>query len=193
MKYGPKIPSGGKATAVFGLVLIATFWIGTTQRATSEYAEARASEFSKNANLALALDVQTNQLLTGIDHFLLLIKDQYEGSLPPVPLKRLVAPFASMSSITFVGAVNEHGDVVESVQEFTAVNVTDREFFSVHRAADTGKLRISPPVLGRVSGRWAITLTRRINKPDGSFGGVAAISIEPSYLTQMFETTELGP
>jgi PAS domain S-box-containing protein len=193
MTMGPKIPYGGKATVIFGLVLIVVFWFGTTQRGVAELAEAHVSEFSKNANLALALDVQTNQLLTGIDHFLLLIKDQYEDSAPRVPLKRIVAPFASMSSITFVGAVNERGDVVESVREFTPVNVTDREFFKKHREVDTGKLLISPPVLGRVSGRWAITLTRRINKPDGSFGGVAAISIQPSYLTQMFETTELGP
>jgi PAS domain S-box-containing protein len=44
-----------------------------------------------------------------------------------------------------------------------------------------------------VSGRWAITLTRRLNKPDGAFAGIAAISIEPRYLTQLFETTTLGP
>ena len=194
MKYGPKIPSGGKATAVFGLVLIATFWIGTTQRATSEYAEAQASELSKNANLALALDVQTNQLLTGIDHFLLLIKDQYEGATDRLPLRRLVAPaFASLSSITFIGVTNERGDVIESMQEFAPTNVLDREFFQAHQQADTNRLVISEPVLGRVSGRWAITLTRRINKRDRSFGGIVAISIEPRYLTQLFENTRLGP
>jgi len=53
-------------------------------------------------------------------------------------------------------------------------------------------LLISSPVLGRVSGRWAITITRRINKHDGSFGGIVAISLEPRYLTQLFETTSLG-
>jgi two-component system cell cycle sensor histidine kinase/response regulator CckA len=190
----PKIPSGGTATVIFGLILIAIFWIGTTQRGYAELAEARASEFSKNANLALALDVQTNQLLTGIDHFLLLIKEQYEGSTEPLPLKRLMAPaFASLSSITFIGVVSEHGDVVESLREFTPTNITDREFFKTHQAGEISRLLISEPVLGRVSGRWAITLTRRINKPDGSFGGIAAISIEPRYLTQLFEYTELGP
>jgi PAS domain S-box-containing protein len=189
----PKIPAGGKATAIFGLILIGIFWFGTTQRGYAELAEARSSEFSKNANLALALDVQTNQLLTGIDHFLLLIKDQYEGTTTRLPLKRLVAPaFASLSSITFIGATNERGDVVESLQEFPPTNIIDREFFKTHQSADTGRLLISAPVLGRVSGRWAITLTRRINKADGSFGGIAAISIEPRYLTQLFETTELG-
>ena len=67
MKPAPKIPYGGKTTVIFGLVLIAMFWVGTTQRSSSELSEAVAAEFSKNANLALALDVQTNQLLTGID------------------------------------------------------------------------------------------------------------------------------
>ncbi|HYB97442.1 MAG TPA: ATP-binding protein [Vicinamibacterales bacterium] len=196
MKAGPKIPYGGKATAIFGLVLIAIFWIGTSQRSSFELAEATASEFSKNENLALALDVQTEQLLAGIDHFLLLIKDQYEGGAAPrIPLKRLVAPaFGSASSITFIGVTNQRGDVVESFHDFEpGTNVLDREFFQQHLKQDTNRLVISEPVLGRISGRWTITLTRRINNADGSFGGIAAISIEPQYLTRLFETTQLGP
>ena len=194
MKFGPKIPYGGKATAIFGLILIIIFWVGTTQRSLAELSEAQSSEFGKNANLALALDVQTNQLLTGIDHFLLLIKDQYEGATARLPLKRLVSPaFSSLTSITFIGVTNGHGDVIESMQEFAPTNVIDREFFKVHQQTDTNRLLISEPVLGRVSGRWTITLTRRINKPDQSFGGIVAISIEPRYLTQLFENTQLGP
>ena len=193
MKPAPKIPYGGTSTAIFGLVLIAIFWVGTTQRSATELAEAVASEYSKNDNLALALDVQTNQLLAGIDNYLLLIKDQYEQAGARLPLRRLVAPaFGDESSITFIGVTDERGDVVESMLEFAPTNVVDREFFQTHRQADTGRLVISEPVLGRVSGRWAITLTRRINKRDGSFGGIAAISIEPRYLTRLFETTTLG-
>ena len=85
-----------------------------------------------------------------------------------MPLRRLVAPaFATLPSITFIGVTDERGDVVESLQEFAPTNIVDREFFKTHRQSDTRKLLISAPVLGRVSGRWAITLTRRINKPDG--------------------------
>jgi two-component system cell cycle sensor histidine kinase/response regulator CckA len=193
MKPAPKIPYGGTATAIFGLVLIAIFWIGTAQRSVTELSEAISSEYSKNGNLALALDVQTNQLLTGIDNYLLLIKDQYEHSGARMPLRRLVAPaFGGEPSITFIGVTNERGDVIESLAEFAPTNIIDREFFQTHRQSDTHKLLISEPVLGRVSGRWAITLTRRLNNPDGSFAGIAAISIEPRYLTRLFETTSLG-
>jgi PAS domain S-box-containing protein len=193
MRPAPKIPYGGKATAIFGLVLIAIFWVGTTQRSSTELSQAIASEFSKNANLALALDVQTNQLLAGIDNYLLLLKDQYEHEGPRLPLRRLVTPaFGAESSITFIGVTNARGDVVESLAEFAPTNISDREFFQSHRQSDTHKLIISQPVLGRISGRWAITLTRRLNRPDGSFGGIAAISLEPRYLTRLFETTTLG-
>ena len=188
------MPYGGTSTAIFGLVLITIFWLGTSQRSSTELSEAYSSEYSKNDNLALALDVQTNQLLSGIDNFLLLIKAQYEQPLPRIAVRRLVAPaFANKSSITFVGVTNERGDVVESLAEFAPTNIVDREFFQTHRHADLGRLLISEPVLGRVSGRWAITLTRRVNKPDGKFGGIVAISIEPQYLTELFATTTLGP
>jgi PAS domain S-box-containing protein len=193
MKPAPKIPYGGKSTAIFGLVLIAIFWIVTAQRSATEQSEALSSEFKKNANLALALDVQTNQLLTGIDNYLLLIKDQYEQAGTRMPLRQLVAPaFGDESSITFIGVTNDNGDVVESMAAFAPTNVSDREFFQTHRRSDTHTLVISEPVLGRVSGRWAITLTRRLNAADGAFAGIAAISIEPRYLTRLFETTNLG-
>ncbi len=194
MTSSPRIPYGGKATAIFGLILIVMFWLGTTQRGNAETAEARASELSKNANLALALDVQTKQLLSGIDQFLLLMKDQYEGAGPRIPLRRLMAPaFASQDSITFIGVTDAQGNVVESVREFAPTNIFDREFFQAHLQEDMHKLLISSPVLGRISGRWTITLTRRINRPDGGFGGIVAISVEPGYLTQLFESTKLGP
>ena len=189
-----KIPYGATATAIFGLVLIGVFWFGTWQRSGVEFDQAVAAEYSKNDNLALALEVQTSQLLTGLDGFLRLIKHHSEQPAPRQPLRTLVAPaFERTPSITFVGTTDARGDVVESLAEFGPTNIADREFFQAHVASDADRLLISEPVLGRVSGRWAITLTRRLNRPDGSFGGIAAISIEPNYLTALFEATALGP
>ncbi len=194
-KFHFDIPPGTTAIAVVALLLIAGIWAYTIDRGRSERNEAAAAEFSKNANIALALDVHTNQLLKGIDHFLLLIKDQYQGpgSATPIPLERLIVPaFSGTSSITFVGVTDERGDVVESLRAFSPTNITDRDFFQRHQRGETQGLLISEPVLGRISGRWAITLTRRFDKADGSFGGIVAISIEPRYLTELFETTNLG-
>jgi len=191
-----RLPAGSLAIAAVALLLIAGIWAYTVERARTERVEATAAEFSKNANIALALDVHTNQLLKGIDHFLLLIRDQHQGAgaQAPLPLARLVVPALSgIPSIAFIGVTNERGDVIESLQTFPPTNVADRDFFQRHQRGEAQGLLISEPVLGRISGRWAITLTRRIDAPGGAFGGIVAISIEPRYLTELFETTTLGP
>ncbi|MEO8677769.1 MAG: ATP-binding protein [Vicinamibacterales bacterium] len=187
-----RLPGSAIALVAFGVILVAGAWLYTVERVRSQLAEAVAIEFSKNNNLALALDFNTKQLLNSIDQFVVLIKRQYEGPPPGIPLNRLIPQAMWSPPFTFIGVTDERGDVVESLQPFAATNASDREMFKVHQQRDTKALLIAAPLLGRISGQWAITLSRRINKPDGSFGGIVAISIEPRYLTELFENTTLG-
>lgn len=72
-------------------------------------------------------------------------------------------------------------------------DLSDREHFKVHVHQDSGKLFVSKPVIGRATGKWSIQMTRRINQPDGSFGGVVVLSIDPSYFTNFYGELNLGP
>jgi len=73
------------------------------------------------------------------------------------------------------------------------LDLSDREHFKVHVASDSGQLFVSKPVIGRATGKWSIQLSRRINKPDGSFGGVVVLSIDPTYFTEFYGELNLGP
>jgi CheY-like chemotaxis protein len=48
-------------------------------------------------------------------------------------------------------------------------------------------------VVGRTSGKPSIQITRRIERPDGSFAGVGVVSLDPAYLNQFFASIDPGP
>lgn len=73
------------------------------------------------------------------------------------------------------------------------LNLADREHFRVHLGEEKPFLHVSRPVLGRASGKWSIQLTRRVNHRDGSFGGVAVVSINIDYFTRFYDDLELPP
>ena len=73
------------------------------------------------------------------------------------------------------------------------IEVQDRAYFRFHCAPDApDRLFINPPILGRVSQRWAIQMTRTI---PGAVpcNGVLAISINPNVFTDFATKLHLGP
>ena len=88
--------------------------------------------------------------------------------------------------------VDERGDTVLSSRPFKPTNLADREHIRVHMQGDSGELYISKPVLGRVSKKWSIQMTRRINHADGHFKGVVVVSMDPYYFTRLYDEVDLG-
>lgn len=88
--------------------------------------------------------------------------------------------------------VDERGDMVLSSRPFQPTNLADREHIRVHMQGDSGKLYISKPVLGRVSKKWSIQMTRRINHADGRYKGVVVVSMDPYYFTRLYDEVDLG-
>ena len=68
----------------------------------------------------------------------------------------------------------------------------DREHFRVHVHATDDTLFISKPLIGRVTGKPSIQLSRRIGSPTGSFQGVILISLDPSHFTRFYDAINVG-
>lgn len=92
-----------------------------------------------------------------------------------------------------VGIIDAKGIYVLANLPVTGkLDLSDREHFKVHVAADTGELFVSKPLLGRASGKWSIQLTRRITRPNGEFAGVVVVSIAVDYFTRFYGELQLG-
>jgi PAS domain S-box-containing protein len=68
----------------------------------------------------------------------------------------------------------------------------DREYFIYHRDNLDDGLRINTPVLSRLTGKWTIPVTRRINDADGGFAGIALASISTEYFQVFYDTLNVG-
>ena len=71
-------------------------------------------------------------------------------------------------------------------------NNRDRDYFIQLRDDPNAGLVITKPLFGRVSGKWVMILARRVNHPDGSFGGVVLASLALENIEARFSNIKLG-
>jgi diguanylate cyclase (GGDEF)-like protein len=72
------------------------------------------------------------------------------------------------------------------------LNNSDREYFVYHREHVDRGVHIGPPVRSKSTGDWIITVSRRFNHPDGSFGGVVLATIYMEYFNKFFQRFKIG-
>jgi signal transduction histidine kinase/CheY-like chemotaxis protein len=144
-------------------------------------------------NLCRSVDEQTTRTFEEADTLSIHIKSLLD--------RHEIVDFASfiriyprvMDVIEQFAIADENGLLVSSnIPGFKNVDISDREHFKVHIARDTDELFISKPVLGKVSGKWSIQLSRRLNKDDGTFGGVVVVSIDPYYFSRFYQDLDIG-
>lgn len=98
-----------------------------------------------------------------------------------------------LSFLNQTGIINEQGIYeFSNLKNHKKVDLSDREHFQFHKNGSPYPLFVSKPVLGRVSGKWSIQLTRRLNYPDGHFKGVAVASFDPNYFLDFHRQIDLG-
>jgi len=68
----------------------------------------------------------------------------------------------------------------------------DREFFRYHMTHTDPGTHVGKPILSRSSGVLTIPISRRINRPDGSFGGVAMASLKLDFFEKFYDSFDLG-
>jgi PAS domain S-box-containing protein len=147
------------------------------------------------ANLSRAIAEHLSGTVHIIDQTLLHFKLVYEKDPPAfnatAEFQNIPLPKAMMIQMGLIGA---DGYLVASSLGpiSSSTNLGDREHFRVHAAADSGAMFISQPVLSRVSGQWSIPMTRRLNRPDGSFAGTLVLSLDLDYLQDFFRDLNLG-
>jgi len=92
-----------------------------------------------------------------------------------------------------VAVVDGEGWLVFSRQPWAAaVNFADREYFREHRQSGRDQLLISEPLLGRITGTWAIQLSRPILDRAQRFRGLIVVALPVPALELVYDDIALG-
>jgi diguanylate cyclase (GGDEF)-like protein len=96
---------------------------------------------------------------------------------------------AALPAIHEMGIMDAKGDaVVKSlVANPVGLNYAEREYYRHHRTHADGLPYIGERITSKIDGAQSITVTRRYNNPDGSFGGVVVTSVSLAFFQHMFD------
>lgn len=186
--------SFGTVIILFGVFLISFIWIGLYFKVQSERQLASHSAEQETANLARAFEEHTLRTITSTDQAVLFLKYQYqqEGRMINIPgyinEGRLIdQPFVQLS------IVDESGDLVATSQvPFEPTSSKGQETFLHHQNVESNELYIGKPIGDPVTHKQYLPITRRINKPAGSFGGMVVAAVDPLYFGGFYRQMDLG-
>ncbi|PZP34603.1 MAG: two-component sensor histidine kinase [Roseateles depolymerans] len=189
---------------LFAVLLIVTAWVAVFSALESKRQDALNSEVKQNRNLARALSEQTLRVIATVDQAMQRVnRARADEGLVPQDLVRFanetgLAP-RILVQLSLIGADGRlMGSNLDPTGSKSAhVDLSDREHVRVHlqqrdRPAAQDSLFIGKPVLGKVSQRWTIQLSRALRDAQGHMSGVVVASLDPSYFEQVFATVDLG-
>ena len=177
-----------RSIIVFCLFLLVIVWCGALWQAGRDRQTAIETVWAQNDKFALAFEEHVRRVLKTNEQYLEMLKIEYERRGVTPALRDVLAQIAADPLVTQASVLNEQGrPVVSALPVNPAASFADMPHFVSHRNADTGRLYIGKAAFGRVSNKYTIQLSRRINHADGSFGGICTIAISPFYFSQFYQ------
>jgi len=196
--------------SAFAALLLVVVWLSVIAVLASKRNDALEAERRQNVNVANVLGEQTLRVIATLDQACRRVGDAVVEQPDQIPdLIRFanetgMAP-RILAQLSLVGAdgrfVGSNLDPDGSKSKH--VELSTREHVRVHLdpaslPKDTPQLIseglfIGKPVLGKVSGKWTIQLSRRISDAQGHVLGVVVASLDPTYFEDVYRGVDVGP
>ena len=153
-----------------------------------------------NQNLANTVEENIRRTLDFYDRSMLGVLQEVTNpdvmALPPGVRNRVVFDKAvSVSGVSTMTVVDATGRVIMSSNptlDVSGMSFADRSYFTHHRDQLDPGLDISEPLIARVDNQATVVLSRRIDRPDHSFGGVVMLALKIRSLDELFNAVNLG-
>ena len=175
-------------------VFLLGLWAGIALLIFQAHRAAVDSAVANGRNLARSLAEHQDSSVRAIDLSLQQLREHWQRD--PATFGEAVAwheVHLSKERVIQVAVTDRDGWALYSrLPQPGPLNFADREYFQVQKSRNSDELHISEPVLGRITKRWAIQLTRPLLDADKRFAGLIVVAVPPPALELVLQDIQLG-
>ncbi|CAB3905610.1 ATP-binding protein [Achromobacter mucicolens] len=179
-----------------GALLALAMWISFAAWISWDRTEELRSAETASSTLAETLAANTRQVLGEAEQVAAVVAREVQTYGVDLDLKQLKDLGLLHSDVFLQVAVSDRNGILRasSLPTTGALDLSDRDHIRVHLEGrwPRNSLYISKPLVGRLSGRTSIQLTRAIIDKAGDLVGIVTISVAPSYFTDLYKLLDIG-
>ncbi|MBU6260199.1 MAG: two-component sensor histidine kinase [Burkholderiales bacterium] len=195
---------------LFVIAILLVSWLAVGGVLYVQRSEALAAETRQNINLARVLEEQTLRVLSTTDQATLRLRNAMAAQPQAIPDLVHIASETGLAPQILVqlslidargrfiasnldpdGTRTNHVDL--STREHVRVHLWPRSLPAIDTPLSPDGLFIGKPVLGKVSKRWTIQISRKLVGSDGRLLGVVVASLDPGYFDDVYRRVATGP
>ncbi len=179
--------SFGLVVCLWLAILVSTWSVreSSLHRATASAnnisAAFREQVYHTLGTIAAAMDLTTREIRADPTGFRL---DRWSEELP-----------ALAHPTMFVSLIDANGKLISTTARpgASGIDLSDLEYVKVQLALAHPDMYISQPMVGRISGRVMIQVSKRVDDANGRFLGILVFALAPGDLTALHRSIDLGP
>jgi diguanylate cyclase (GGDEF)-like protein/PAS domain S-box-containing protein len=184
-----------RLVAAFSIAIVLAVWALIVTLVITQRAAATDQIRIEATNLAAAFEEQVRHVLDGIAGVADMIGNHFKADGANFQTETWTSQIPQIAATTIqISILGPDGRLVASTLDPhpAPTDLSDREHFRVPRDEPAVGLFIGKTVVGRVSHRMTIQVSKRLERADGSFGGVTVFHLDPEQLITLHELINLG-
>ncbi len=196
----------GLRLSLIGIVVVVGIVLATTVSIWDRRDEALARSHRETSNLGTVLAGQSARSLQAVDLVMreaqslvaslgVATPDQFRGLMGTSGIHQFLAErVRGLPQANALSLIDDKGKIVAFSRTWPtpAIDTADRDFYTHFRAVDDRSIFIGEPVINKFTGAWVITLTRRIDAPNGTFLGIVLGVVEVRYFEEFYRTIAIN-
>jgi hypothetical protein len=192
----PRLIAERRSSAIFGVVIIAMLWAGIFLKYEQDIQGDLTDAVRTSQSFAMVFEENVLRSIDELDNMMFYLRRNIEARKDTTDYNEILhstdIPGDIIVQVSIIDAQGIMRASSAGPQPAPPLDLSDREHFLAQLHSDEDRLYISRPLIGRVSGKWSVQLSRRFLNADGSFGGVIVASLDPVHFTKFYNKVDLA-